>query len=294
MKTTLFLLLILLSGCSGAKLLSVATEGEVTQDGFTKTIPFDYAATKHLFIDVVIEGKTYNFLFDTGWDVTSISQELGDVLGIKKVAKQTVTGSSMEKHKTKFGFLPKLTIAGIDFQNIGVGMEDLSFITSTRSDGKKVDGVIGANVLKKLYWQIDYNKQTIKFSDKLKNLAPSKKAYQVPMISKNAYDWGANKIEVQLNNSLEQFVFDTGSYGSFTGGFDLKERLASTQSITKIEGNVITIENLTLGEITLKNTEVNIEEGVALLLGNGFLENYTVTMDWKNKVLYLNPNSSER
>jgi len=290
MRIIFFFALLVLSGCSGSRILSIATQGEVIQDEFTKTINFDYA-TKHLFIDVVIEGKAYNFLFDTGWDVTSISEELGEALGIKKVAKQTVTGSSMEKHKTKFGFLPSLTIGGIDFQNIGVGMEDLSFIGSTRSDGKKVDGVIGANVLKKLCWQINFSNKTIKFSDQLENLTVDQNAYQIPMIPKNSYNWGANKIEVQLNNNIEKFTFDTGSSGSFTGNFQLQERLESTKSITKIKGNVITIENLTLGEIVLENAKLHIEKDVALLLGNEFLEDYIVTMDWKNKVLYLTPRS---
>lgn len=286
MRITFFFLLILLSGCSGAKILSVATEGEVPQNEFTKTIHFDYH-TKHLFVEVVIEGKTYNFLFDTGWDITSLSEEIGNALGIKTVAKRTVTGSSIKKQKVKFGVLPSLAIEGINFQNIGVGIHDLSFITCTRSDGKKVDGVIGANVLKKLYWQIDYSNQTIKFSDKLESLAPSEMAYQVPMIPKNSYDWGANKVEIQLNNSRERFIFDTGSYGSFTGNFKLKERLESTKSITKMEGDIITIENLALGDITLENAELSIEKGVSLLLGNEFLDDYIVTMDWKKKVLYL-------
>ncbi|MEL6720326.1 MAG: retropepsin-like aspartic protease [Bacteroidota bacterium] len=291
MRIPFLLALLLFSACSGAKKLSVATEGEVAQNAFTKTISFDYA-TKHLFIDVEIAGKTYNFLFDTGWDVTSISKELGETLDIKTVAKQTVTGSSMEKHKTRFGFLPSLTIAEIDFQNIGVGMEDLSFITSTRSDGKKVDGVIGANVIKKLYWQIDYSNKTIQFSDQLKHLSIGDNAYQIPMIRKSTYNWGANKIEVDLNNHPEQFIFDTGSSGGFTGNFQLYERLKSNDPSIEMNRQSVNIANLSLDTLKLKNTSLSIEKGVSLLIGNDFLEHYLVTMDSDKNILYLVPNNS--
>ena len=49
------------------KVVEFSEKGSIAQTNFTTSVPFTYE-NKHIFIDVKIKGKSYNFLVDTGAD----------------------------------------------------------------------------------------------------------------------------------------------------------------------------------------------------------------------------------
>lgn len=134
----LFLPLVLLS-CSSGKLTSVATAGTVAQQIFNKEIGFNYVKN-HIFINVAIQQKNYTFLFDTGNDVTIIDPHLSNRLDFQPVTKYEIEGSSFEEQKIQYGFLSSLSIEDVLFQNIGIGVQDLSFIKNNFPDQREIFG----------------------------------------------------------------------------------------------------------------------------------------------------------
>ena len=140
-KILLVVSILFLIGCKSMKVSSLAKSGIVLQTDFNETIDFSYI-DKHIFVDVVINGKTYNFLFDTGWEISSIDKNLAGEINFKPVLKSKIKGSSNEEHVTNFGTVADLKISDVGFQNVGIGIEDLEFINKSYHCHKKIDGIL--------------------------------------------------------------------------------------------------------------------------------------------------------
>lgn len=93
-------------------------------------------------MDVEIDGQLYNFLFDTGFDFTVIAEE-HQPAGFVKSFDYLTSGTSFEELRVPYGTIPALRIAGVQFEAIGVGIMDLSFINQDYVCEQRVDGVIG-------------------------------------------------------------------------------------------------------------------------------------------------------
>lgn len=296
-KILILIISIFLASCSGSKIVTLATAGKTTQETFNEEIKMHYL-DKYVFIDVELNGREYTFLFDTGYDISTLDKSLFQEISFTPLTKQKTTGSSIEDIKLQYGYLASLTIADIEFKNFGVGIQDLSHVRSPFSDGRKIYGIIGANFLRKAYWQLDYKKQSIKFSNKIENFQLPKGVLEFNMIAKSKLNWGINRIPVNINGVSDNFVFDTGSYGNLSANPDFLKRLErADKPMAEIKGSKsdirkFAIDEFQLDSVKISNTVLQIEEGINLLIGNDFLEDYIVTIDWVNNKLYLAKNKA--
>lgn len=290
----LFLFLLTIS-CSSSKIVSLATQGDLSKENFNVEIPF-YYLEKYIYVDVLINGKSYPFLFDTGTDITYVDQSLADEIDFTPVKEYNTTGSSIEDIKLQYGFLSSLNFGGIEFSDFGIGLQDLSHVKSCFSDNRKIYGILGANILRKGYWQINYQQQSMKCSNTIENFQPSSDAIKISMIPKSKSGWGITRIRLEVNGVVENFVFDTGSYGSFTGNPAFLKKLEKGDNPlvelvekSKAGKRKYGFEKMLLDTLELSDQELMIEEKVSLLIGNDFWEEYVVTIDWKKNELYLQP-----
>ncbi|MFK8039551.1 MAG: aspartyl protease family protein [Crocinitomicaceae bacterium] len=296
-KNNLLLLLIFLVfnslNCVSQKILRLAENGNVTQTNYSSTVPFRYE-NKHIFIDVSINGKIYNFLFDTGADFCIIDENYISSADFRNVKKVKTTGSSFEKQKTQLIELTKVNISGIDFNKIGAAIMDLSFINDDfPCSNKPITGVIGATILRKSNWQINYANHEIIFSDNLLNLSISDNAFELEMTHKT---WGSPKVNVKINGVDKEFIIDTGSSGEITTSSDYKQELDTVTFVTinkedkskKAYVNYYAkIADIKIGDLVLENRIISLEKGVSSLIGNELFENFTVTFDWQNEMVFL-------
>ena len=284
--------------CSGLNNATLAVQGRVSNTYFTEEIPFYYLG-KHMFIDATINGKSYTFLMDTGWDITHIDKSL--IKELNFIPRKRIKGSNkvFGVEKFQYGTMQRaLMIGDIAFQNMAVGIQDMSFLKpleSRFSDQRKLYGVIGANVLRKAgYWQIDYRESKIRFSDQSASFLPVPDALKIDMIPGST---GVNRIEVKINGVSEHYVFDTGSFGSFSANPSYLERIQKTdQPLVEIshddgpERRKYQIDTAMVASIQFPNQQLLIEEGISSLIGNDFLDDFMVTVDWMEDILYLQPN----
>lgn len=288
--------------CSDSKITKLATQGSVSKEQFNEVIPFNYLKN-HIYIDVIINEKAYTFLFDTGCDITSIDKSILSELNFSPEISQKVTGSSFDEIEFQYGTMSNsLRIGNLDFQNIGVGVQDLSFLKPLEenfTDGTKIYGIIGTNIIKKAFWQIDYTEKSIKFSNSINNLISDfDTIIKINTIPKETENWGTNEINVTVNGVSENFILDTGSFGRFSANVQFLEKLQKNTNNTlkeigtneKSEKRKFKTEKIEVGSIKLQNQELLIQDGIGLLIGNGFLENYITTIDLLNNKLYLKPN----
>lgn len=289
-------LLLLITSCAGSKIIQLATQGNLSTANFNEEIPFFYFG-KYIYINVTINNQAYPFLLDTGWEITHIDQELLKEVDFSPLQQYQTEGSSFEKTKLQYGTLNStLSIGTIDFDQIGVGIQELSFITSCFPDKRKIYGIIGTNVLRKAFWQIDYKKQVLRYSNSIENFPPKSTALELQMIPRNTTNWGLNKIPVNINGVTDNFVFDTGSYGSFSANPIFLERIERTETTLeekktpKSTIRKFAIKQLLVDSIEFSDQVLQIEEGINLLIGNDFLEDFIVTIDWQSNKLYLMKN----
>ncbi|WP_299215493.1 retroviral-like aspartic protease family protein [uncultured Aquimarina sp.] len=284
---------LILASCSSSKIITLATQGELSQKVFNEEIPIYYLG-KHIFIEVKINRKVYTFLFDTGYDISTIDKSLIEEITFTPLRKQTTTGSSFEDVKLQYGFLSSLDIGGVEFKNFGIGLQDLSNVKSPFSDGRKIYGIIGTNILRKAFWQIDYQIQIVRFSNIIENFQFTSDAFQINMKPKTSSNWGLNRIKVTVHGLTDNFVFDTGSFGSFSVNYDYMERLKKEQKPLKAKINndnsekpKYIIDQLKVDSLELENQELLVEKDIDLLIGNDFFDDYIVTIDWNANKLYL-------
>ncbi|MCJ8154363.1 aspartyl protease family protein [Chryseobacterium sp. SSA4.19] len=251
------------------------------------------------FVKVSINGKNYNFLFDSGAP-TVISYAVFNDLELTRKYKASVKDSNDKIEQQIFTELPEMIVDQIVFRKVGALVLDLN---SAELGCLKVDGIIGANQMAKLFWKVNYAEHSLEATNDLSlfNLKDypiilpfEPKPQKTPVVKAKFFD-----------KDIE-FTFDTG----FSGRFEITENKADNPKSDKVietygtraigafgaakpvNGKIFRIDSLGLGN-TVFNNEI-ISTSISDLLGNEFLKNYSFILDWKNNKIYLKPINTER
>jgi len=236
------------------------------------------------FVRVKINGKPYNFLFDSGAP-TVISGAIYNELKLKKKYRRAVGDSNNSRQQQIFTELPEMIVDQMVFTNIGAIVLDLN---SAELGCLKVDGIIGANQMAKLFWRINYNENSLEATRDLSLFNPFKpQAQKTPAIKTSLFGKDA------------ELTFDTG----FSGRFEMTEKIYDpAKASRKIEtfgtrstgafgaakpvgGAIFRIDSLVLGNRVFPDEIMST--GTSSLMGNEFLRDFAFIMDWKNNAIYL-------
>lgn len=305
-------------GCNVYKVLKIKSlfgKESVVQKDFKKD--FEFSLHNDL---IVIKAKIndntqeFEFLLDTG-ALTLLSKELVEQLKIKTIDispdKIHSLAFDIESSALKASFLKlkKVEIGGIIFKNICAMVLDYSKMGMLSCLAK--DGIIGANLMKNCVWQINYKDTTISITDNIKSLKHIDDAQKISFYTTTIQE--TPHFKSLLNGNIEiDFIFDTGHNGFITISSNLLmsnvEELGfldivkgKTVPALTIQGKGITKKTtyvylvkpkeLQLGENNLKDIPLLLEHGEVKrgLIGNEFLKNYIITLDWQDKIIYLSP-----
>jgi len=271
-----------------------AKNGSLSKKKFVTEIPFRYVDGS-IFVDIKQNDKVYNFLFDTGADMTVIDKSVINDFKYKRYGTTKVSGPLIKSQVTEIIVLDSLKISDINFLNTGVATFDLEF--AKKKYCEKVHGILGTTLLKKAVWQIDYENQKIKITDNLSKLDISKSEKVKLKLQKKG--WGSESLEIDLDGKVYDFQLDTGFSNGKLVSFPFyyseliknkTSKIANYGFSKKDFDYDIIIKNVSLGNINLENQTLWLRKDVGAnykYLGNGFLENYLITIDWNNHTLYL-------
>ena len=92
---------LVLQSCSTLKVSKLLKKGSVENTEFLEEIPFSYV-NNLIFIDVVINGNSYNFIFDTGAEVSVIGEHIKNEVNYKNVTSYAVETSTMTSVNQEF------------------------------------------------------------------------------------------------------------------------------------------------------------------------------------------------
>ncbi|WP_263603210.1 retropepsin-like aspartic protease [Chryseobacterium sp. PET-29] len=244
------------------------------------------------FVKVNISGKTYNFIFDSGAP-TVISQAIYKELNLRKKYKRSIKDSDEKVQQQIFTELPEMKVDNLVFKNVGAIVLDLN---SAELGCLKVDGIIGANQMAKLFWKVNYSENTLDASADLSNFNVQDYDIVIP------FDSQPQKTPVITASLLHKDIkltFDTGFTGRLEisgDGIDPKifqhviktfgtRTTGAFGTATPAAGYIFRADSLKMGNTVFQDEKIG--SGKTDLIGNEFFKDFTFILDWKNSKIYM-------
>jgi predicted aspartyl protease len=284
----------------------ILKKGKVISRNYFEELSFEFEKNK-IVIPVIIQGKTYRFLLDTGAP-SIISKEVMEALQPEIVETLTASDANNIRQELKVVSVERIKLGSVEFKNFSALVFDLNGNDIFKCFG--IDGFIGSNMLRRSIIQIDVRQKTLILTDNIKRLQLDKKQSEKIELLDNQnspYVW----IDVKGKESAKELVLiDTGMGGLY----DISE-INYNQLKTKNIYNEIGISNgasslslfgevpvdthtrVHLPKLIINNFEINnaiahTDKGSHSKIGAELLNFGIMTLDYKNKRFYFEPFSN--
>lgn len=253
---------------------------------------------QRIIIPVEIEGIVYSFLLDTG-AITVIDDDLADELDLFKVARLKLSDYYEYEQKRWYLKLKSISVLGAKFKDIVAVETDLSVLEEKARI--KVDGIVGANLLRFACWQINFRDSTLAIAPDLKSFGGV--TGDTLHFTPNAQ--GSPLLRITSETGISQvLMLDTGSGHALSLPDEQRQFVPKNQEFAKsyakswaaFGSNADTILHTTLTGLTLGQKMLlpsmttrfgkSIKTGK---LGNSFLSQYLTTIDWTSQRLIFSP-----
>lgn len=297
----ILVLLMLTSSCSYFRNVKLLIDGEIEEENFVQTLPFD------LKKDLIVVKARLNsdtiereFIFDTGAFNSKVESNLATALSLKVVAEKTNRTAQGISKRIEVVRIDSLQLGVTTFYNIGAGK--LNYSSTSASPCVASSGIIGANLIKLAHWKIDYNNRLLHLSDTpFKAEAGSYVLhFDSPLLS------GTPKIKLQIEgNVVEDVLFDVGYNGGLVLPLSVANQFKGVESKIILDQSTTGIYGANKDSLLVKNLEVNVAglktqmpvEFSSLnksLLGNEYLKHFEVIINYKSKKIYLQKKGDTR
>jgi hypothetical protein len=209
----------------------------------------------------------------------------------------SAAGDTLAKN---FGTIPPLRIGNSIFQGIGGGL--LTDTLQTILQQKGIQGIIGANLMQHRTWHFD-------FANRYVIVAPSPERFiglpQTIALPFNRNIYRSPKWQVQFNRFPYQLVIQPAT--GFGGGILLNaefsdnyksfmyDRLLQTHTFPDMIHGIVSGQGLYMdslrveGRYTFDDLPVVRSQSSYALLGLTFLRRYRLTIDWRQRMIWLHP-----
>jgi hypothetical protein len=301
-------LLFLLPACSlfvpGYK---VFTSGKLAQKNFRVEIPFTYFQNL-----MIIEARLGNekqprkWLLDTGAVNLIKSSALPDS-GFQQKGSITVQTATSQRGKLPTYLAEQIHLGELTIEKNGFAVvDDDSMVQKNPVLAcvfREVDGLIGANLMRFARWEIDHERQIITITDDPEAFPPTTESHE---ISFETGMQGTPKLWTQLDSVPVRFTLDTGSNGHLRIGKTGRELLLKRDSLrpqVRVFGKAsaglfgsdrdtsyyLPVDSIRMGDLGFDSLVVRVEKSENYLLGNAFLRNYRMVLDWEKMTVTLTP-----
>ncbi|MHA8049778.1 retropepsin-like aspartic protease [Aquirufa sp. ROCK-SH2] len=255
------------------------------------------------FCSVEIGDKKYQFLIDTGAP-TIISEEIFQRLNLKIHHQSTMSDSHNKKKKEKFVIVPEIKIGNLIIKDIACSV---TTIETKEIKCLGLDGIVGANLLAKLFCEFDYQNNKINVSKKINSFDMDNPDF---IWTFRHFSQKTPKIMGEIFDKKLMFTFDTGFNGSIKIPSNLNHVKLNSTNVNMIitegisstgfygvgnsEKGYVIKNNIKFDHVEFKNQFIS--SGKSTLIGNEFLKDYLFLMDWENRKIYFkkHPNQIEK
>jgi hypothetical protein len=281
--------------------------GTINKKKYFEEINFQLVYDK-IVLPVVINGKEYNFLLDTGAP-NIISKKVFEALNLEKTKSITVNDANNLNETMQSVQIPKLAIGSLVFENQTALVYDLD--NHNLLQCFKLDGFIGSNLLRNSIIKISKSEKKIIVTDNIKNLNPTVKPSKIKLIGSQKapyieFDFiGKNK-----ETASDMVLIDTGMSGFYdmsNRAFKIFDEHKIFEILGKSEGlngiglfgagkanlqHLLTIETAVVNRTLIKNLVITTTDDTNSRIGLDFLNYSDLIIDFKNKNAYFETNAT--
>lgn len=298
------LLILIIAGLTGCAYIGGGNYARLRESSSIISKDFfveqDFKFNFHLIvIPVTIEGKTYEFIFDTGASNSIISREAADALGLVTKTSITTRDSRNNRKKMSVGVIDTMTIGGVHFKDISANIVDWPENSAVECIGK--DGLIGNNLIRNCNWIVDYERKVLILTDN--ELPHEEMVHSTPMLYANSRP----KFDLTLDGkNIRSVLLDLGSGGSLDVGKNLQTKykidINTYENVKKLDGTsqglfgasldsttIIKADSISIGSYTVYQPPVDIESKSGAKIGNRFLKHSLLYLDYDYNVLGFSP-----
>lgn len=286
-----------MASCSGWNYHRLRGKSVIYSEDFREEIKYT-PKFNLIVLPVVINGKQYEFLFDTGASNTIISEELAVELGLKVRGRMSIRDSKNNTRKMELTLIDSMAIAGVKFGNISANIIQWPENSAVECVGR--DGIIGNNLIRHCNWLIDYKNETLTITD---GELIEDGMYTTTM----KYPRNRPRFSLTMDSlKLENVLLDVGSGGALDVSKDIysKNKLADMKypQNKEVDGSsqglfgasLDTVLNFMPDSIHIEgwsiyNPVVEVERKPGAKIGNLILRNGRLMLDYKNEVIGIAP-----
>lgn len=261
---------------------------------FEYKIPFTLYENK-ILIEVVIEKKKYNFVFDSG-AMSLLDQGMVNMKKAKNVAIDLEAEDANEqKKKLSVVQVPSLKLENINFKDGYFAVHDFAAINERSC--VPIAGIFGSNLMNNLVWKIDFQQKEILVSDQsFATEGALEIAFEKEAFSNVPYT------KLNIRGTVIDLVLDTGAGDALTIGKNAFDKIKDSTylegtgpSATSLFGNndgtfyedSMAISFPSAPARIFKGVHITAQGNEMALLGIDFLKHYSPVFDYKVNKLFL-------
>lgn len=126
-------------------------------------VPFDTLASRHMIVDVTVNGKgPFTLIFDTGAPTTLVSRKLATDAGLM-TGKEGGLGALFGNYGQKK--IQTLALGLVVRENLTAVVMDHPIVEAiAKATGKRIDGIVGFDVFGRYRTTIDYRAKSLEFA----------------------------------------------------------------------------------------------------------------------------------
>ena len=276
--------------------------GSTKEKNYFEEISYESVYDK-VVIPVVINGKEFRFLLDTGAP-NVISKKVLEELNLVNTKTINVNDANNLEQSMQAVEIPKIKIGNLTFENQVALVYDLE--NHNILSCFKIDGFVGSNLLKKSILKISKADQKIIITDQIKKLNPSKKPTKIKIIGNQKSPY----IEFRFTGKNKEIVsdmvlIDTGMDGFYemsNRAYKIFEEYKVFEVIARANGvnslglfgagnptpqSLLKVETAVLNSTKIKNLIINTTDDNNSRIGLDFLNYGDLIIDFKNKKAYF-------
>ncbi|MFA7444811.1 MAG: retropepsin-like aspartic protease [Flavobacteriaceae bacterium] len=186
--------------------------GEIKEKNYLEIIDFELVNNK-IIVPAQINGKTYNFLLDTGAP-NAISERLFEELKTEIITKIPIKDANERIDTMRVTSLPNLGLGNFTFENsvaLVTDMHNHEFLQCF-----DIDGFIGSNLFVNTVVKISLTEKKLYITDAVKKLKPSSKGIKLQLIGHQFSPYVKVNIKGKNNQKgTEAVLIDTGMDGLY-------------------------------------------------------------------------------
>jgi len=267
--------------------------GSVAQDAINVRV-----AGGVVLVPVQIEGRNLNFLLDTGSTASAIDPAEADSMGLTPQGKEEV----LKNFRSLQADVAEVANFKLGKSNLNrVKLAEINLAPISASVGTPVDGVLGADILEKFTFKVNYSRAVLLVGP-LDTLEPPGKTIPLRRTS------GQFLIKATLISVPGEYVLDTGT-NSTNVSWKIWQELGRTWTPTNIvegiarAGNptssaiLVCLPEVTVGGVTLRDLAIRAQkrsdegafssEDLNGILGFDVLRQFEVTFDLQHDRVFL-------